>query len=63
MTTILDCWQLYPFCMADSNLYPDSNTSLLWPCYTNDTCLDGKTVLMGSPAFRVKKIEMSEMTD
>jgi hypothetical protein len=39
------------------------SSSELGGVYTNDTGLDGKTVFTGSPCFKVKEIEVFEITD
>jgi hypothetical protein len=44
------------------NANTDSYTNL-GPVYTNDTGLDGKTVFTGSRDFKVKEIEVFEITD
>jgi hypothetical protein len=49
---------VYDNCNANT----DSQTKL-GPVYTNDTGLDGRTVFTGSWEFKVKEIEVFEITD
>jgi hypothetical protein len=46
----------------DCNANTDSRTSLGYR-YINDTGLDGETVFTGSPNFKVKEIEIFEITN
>jgi hypothetical protein len=45
------------------NAYPDSFAYLFGTHYTNDTGLDGETFLTGAGRFKVKEIEVFEITD
>jgi hypothetical protein len=45
------------------NASTDSNTLSFGGRYTNDTGLDGKTFFTGSSNFKVKEIEVFEITD
>jgi hypothetical protein len=53
---------------SDISVYDDCNTNTesytrLWFVYTNDTGLSGETVFTGSEYFKVKEIEVFEITD
>jgi hypothetical protein len=47
----------------DCNTNSDSRTSDFGCTYANDTRRDGKTVFTGSGNFKVKEIEIFEITD
>jgi hypothetical protein len=49
---------VYDDCNANTDSYTD-----LGHTYTNDTGLDGRTVFTGSEYFKVKEIEVFEITD